>query len=502
VQDAANNTESRALQHTDSTVPAQRQAVSRPVPKAQTEDPRAFQISQIQRRFKPEVTERDDVTLFTFGMQPSDPDFPYEIEKLQCILTVPKMYPTSGKPTLQVTNKDIPRGFQINIERGFDLILSSAPESSLLGAMNRLDRQLDGILAGRMADTVKLVPNKGPSPVPAKEVTEQPKPPPQPPVASVSPPITHNLQQKDDAKTRRQAHTRQLEARFGRLQSFSKSADGTSYTMPLDSPKKPTWPISLQALRSFRLGVPELYPLQPASVHLATDSLEARSVEQAFSALPAKLQASTLTQLVNHLVQHLADMASTPAVESQETASLVETPTQAAPGAPADIDIPTNAEVNIDRPHVHIIPRPPEWDQQKAAEHESDDDSDSYESESEDDTNEEGTDDDKPNAEPSTARPAERGVLLSFPHLELYGIELLELVSLGVTIKCERCKDTMDIQRLLSYSGEASSMRNEACKKCANGLAVGFRADLIHMNSVRGGYLDLDGCTVVDMLPR
>lgn len=26
--------------------------------------------------------------------------------------------------------------------------------------------------------------------------------------------------------------------------------------------------------------------------------------------------------------------------------------------------------------------------------------------------------------------------------------------------------------------------------------------DLIHANSTRAGYLDLDGCTVVDMLPR
>lgn len=26
--------------------------------------------------------------------------------------------------------------------------------------------------------------------------------------------------------------------------------------------------------------------------------------------------------------------------------------------------------------------------------------------------------------------------------------------------------------------------------------------DLMHVNSVRAGYLDLDGCTVVDLLPR
>lgn len=26
--------------------------------------------------------------------------------------------------------------------------------------------------------------------------------------------------------------------------------------------------------------------------------------------------------------------------------------------------------------------------------------------------------------------------------------------------------------------------------------------DLMHANSVRAGYLDLDGCTIVDLLPR
>ena len=30
----------------------------------------------------------------------------------------------------------------------------------------------------------------------------------------------------------------------------------------------------------------------------------------------------------------------------------------------------------------------------------------------------------------------------------------------------------------------------------------GYRKELMHANSVRAGHLDLDGCTVVDMLPR
>ena len=99
--------------------------------------------------------------------------------------------------------------------------------------------------------------------------------------------------------------------------------------------------------------------------------------------------------------------------------------------------------------------------------------------------------------------PAERGILLSFPQLELHGIELMEVTTLSLTIKCERCKDTMDVDRLRNNTtSDASGMRDLSCKKCANALAVGFRADLIHASSVRAGYLDLDGCTVIDMLPR
>ena len=30
----------------------------------------------------------------------------------------------------------------------------------------------------------------------------------------------------------------------------------------------------------------------------------------------------------------------------------------------------------------------------------------------------------------------------------------------------------------------------------------GYRKALMHAHSARAGYLDLDGCTVVDMLPR
>jgi hypothetical protein len=119
-------------------------AVARPTPRAQAEDPRTFQIAQVERRFKPESsTSSNGKTSLTFGLQPSDPDFPYEIESLQCVLHVPRTYPNGELPTIEVTNNDIPRGFQINIEHGFDAIAAGSPTSTLLALLSTChDRSL------------------------------------------------------------------------------------------------------------------------------------------------------------------------------------------------------------------------------------------------------------------------------------------------------------------------------------------------------------------------
>lgn len=94
-----------------------------------------------------------------------------------------------------------------------------------------------------------------------------------------------------------------------------------------------------------------------------------------------------------------------------------------------------------------------------------------------------------------------RGTLVSFPHMELYGIELFQLVSLSITVKCDHCKDTIDVSNIKDTGKrDGTGTRSEICKKCANSLRISFRTDLIHSNSIRAGYLDLDGCTVVDLL--
>lgn len=481
------------------------QVVQRPTPQAQVDDPRAFQINQVKRRFRPKESNGDEAAVLTFAMTPSDPDFPYDIESLECVLTVPKSYPNTGKPSLLVKNKDIPRGFQLSIERGFDSITANYPQMTLLGLMNHLDKQLEVILAGKKTETVTIVANRG------KVEGSRPQPEPKtiPPPANQSNTLsqiaaTPTSQQRADASKKRQADTRQLEARFGRVAGFSKSADGMMYSVPTDSPRRAAWPATLQTLKLATLVVPYSYPLEPATLRLGVDSPEARAVEAAFQQRCAELPAATLTQQINYLSQNLQTMAATEPVPQQQPQDQ-GMPSNAlkqeiSPAPVAGLSKPVASD-NEDRAHVRHIPRPPEWDQ--AAD--SDDSSDEEESESDGDlglSGDEATDEDAPvrDGANTTIAPAERGILLSFPHLGLHGIELLELTSLHITVKCERCKTIMDIERLRN-SSEQSKLREESCKKCASGLSIRFRADMIHANSVRGGYLDMDGCTVVDMLP-
>jgi len=155
-----------------------------------------------------------------------------------------------------------------------------------------------------------------------------------------------------------------------------------------------------------------------------------------------------------------------------------------------------------DRSHIQVIPRPPEWAYARKEDEQEDWSSDdSYSYDSGDETEDEEDETSAPSNAPTTG-PAERGILLSFPALELYSIELLELSLLSITVKCSRCKESQDIERLKNnVQGDHTGMKEVVCKKCAHSIAAGFRQDLIHANSSRAGYIDLDGCTPVDMLP-
>ena len=484
-----------------------KQTVQRPVPQMQVENPREFQVGQIRRRFKPSEQVDEDTLILTFQMTPSDPDFPFDITALECKLSVPPTYPHGGVPRLRVLNNEMGRGYQINVEKGFEDLFWSNRNATLLGLMNRLDQHLERLLSMEKADTVKLVPNSRPAASNTDDLRQgnpQLSTLPAPTPDSISREPEYSAEQKQQAQAKREVDFRQLEARLGRLPLFAKHPDGISFTIPIEPRKPSDLPVPLQAIKQVNLIVPVLYNLHPCRIELKGVSKEAAvNVEKAFQRKAKENREMTILSLINNLSQNMHLMATiTPEDTSTDGADITQLNLGQEQPQPSDTltPAPKAYEVDDDRSHIKIIPRPPEW---TITGEDSDNSYSSYTSDSdyESDAEERESGEERPRPEAPTI--IERGIMVSFPFLELHGIELLELVSLSLTVKCERCKDVKDINNLKNNTnGDASGMRSDSCKKCASPFEVGYRMDLMHANSVRAGYLDLEGCTVVDLLPR
>ncbi|RWA11281.1 hypothetical protein EKO27_g3826 [Xylaria grammica] len=480
--------------------------VEKPIPASQHRDPRRYQLNQIIRRFAPTLgTLQNGTTTVRFQLKPSDPDFPFELERLDCEVQVPLSYPEQS-PTLLVRNKDIPRGFCVNIERGWDKLVSEKHGATLLALVTALDKHLEAFLSEQKVETVTLMSFKDTRHL-EKSTTSLGEPsastpqvaytkPSAPTREAYVPEESFTEEQITNARARRAQEIRQLESRMSRLSLYQKSADGVVYTLPLEPKRRAGLPQGLQSINSIQLIIPLLYPLQPLRVLLNdVESEDAEPLEEAFAARATQQSQMTLMNQLNYLSQNMHTMA------KQARATKLEQLTQASSNKTEE-QVPKASETEgapaIDREdgkgHVHIIPRPPEW----SYAHESDgsnSDSDSWDS---------GVDSDEGGAEieshpPRTsgvAQQVERGTAVLFPTIELYGIELLQVSILNISTKCQRCKTLNDITGLKPETEKAIS-----CKKCGSPSSATFRQEMVHQNSTRAGFIDVNGCTVADMLP-
>lgn len=461
----------------------------RPVSKIEQNDPREFQINQLRRRYRPEEKSDDKGSTLTFGLTPSDPDFPFELDSLQCVLYVPNSFPGTGRPTLAITNPEMESAYQQNISRGFDdavdFTLRTNGRGTLLNWLNTLDRQLERLLTtlergpkltfvaniGSSSGSREPIPSEKVAPAPGKlPETRAPVQAPKPKPVAVQPKYT--AEQRASAEKRRSMDTKQLEARLGRLPLFQKRSDN-SFIIPIQPNKPDRLPRSLQSVKTVRLLIPHLYPLEHSSIEIqGVDSPEARSVETGFAQWFEKNFQMNLVSQINYLGSNMHNFAKTPLPEvaeqmqhehiqedEEETSHQVENEISAEPVG------------DRDRPHLHVIPRPPEWSVQEPHSGSDMTDESSYDEDDEDDEEGEETDGGAP--VPVALDTPGRGVALSFPFLELYGIELLELIHLTVTIKCERCKDSMDIKNVPYLKDAKDTPKVESCKKCSNSMSIG-----------------------------
>jgi hypothetical protein len=461
--------------------PKKEKRVSKPVSKFQKVDPRQFELNQLRRRFSPGEREESGATALMFKLVPTDPDFPFEMTELQCTLRVPDSYPTSGHPSLRVTNPEMERGYQINVERGFESLVTTMPQSTLLGLINELDKRLEAFLMSEKAPTVKLVTNTGKkTSAMALRWTATPAIPVAASTTLISPPLLllqqqQSLQQVAEARGKRESDIRQLEARMGRQPFFSKSPDNLSFQVPLQIPQSSKLPFPLQSITSVQLYVPLSYNLEPCSVSfMDVSSHEADTIRTAFKRHAKDHPELSLMAHINHLAQNIHIMAKEVSASAPKPSSLPPSPTLKDQWQMSKEDVA--APGPADKPHVHIIPRPPEWDISRKTNSHSDsstdglgDESSEYETDEED-----GGATIPPEAHTTTDVGPDLGILLSFPSLELYGTELLQLHSISLTVKCDRCKEMKDVKSIRTHGpGDLSLIKHESCNKCASALSIG-----------------------------
>lgn len=161
-------------------------------------------MNHVLRLIKRDATQ----PLYLSFMIPPVEDFPFELETLKFNLTVPPNYPrdTRELPSIIVLNSDIPRGFSINIERGFREIATVArlkkkiesditlvDGKGLLSQVQTLIKHLEDFLKQEKRQTMKFVsfkPNEvvssGQASRETTPVVVPPTPPPEPPAPHIS----------------------------------------------------------------------------------------------------------------------------------------------------------------------------------------------------------------------------------------------------------------------------------------------------------------------------
>ena len=132
-------------------------------------------LSYLQKYLLEFVKHQPDASIYlSLVIKPSDPEFPYALDKLKINLTIPAKFPEekSQRPRIVVLNDEIPRGFAVNIEIGFARIVDIAQgiikddEIELVDGIGlasmvlTLDKYLELFLKQEKKDTIKFIKSK------------------------------------------------------------------------------------------------------------------------------------------------------------------------------------------------------------------------------------------------------------------------------------------------------------------------------------------------------
>ncbi|KAK9356958.1 hypothetical protein V1523DRAFT_430041 [Lipomyces doorenjongii] len=496
--------------------------------------PRETEIQGLVRKYTNAEIEDD---LIRISLQPSDPDFPFDLEYLHFTLLVPTDYPSTA-PKLTVINTDIPRGYALNVEHGFaDNINKPALGSMTLTQMiDSLDERLEEYLKAEKRETIKLVNvgrrNGNSESSQTSTVGQQSE------IqgsyadwgfnqnvianlqisnsASARDPVsefaaTYTEPELQAASTRREREIRQLHARLPGTKLFSADdvTGDASFTVPFHPANRDAVPVSLRNIATVRLIVPKLYSLVPVGIDVSSiDTPEARAVEANFGVHAHHHREFSLFAHMNFLVQNVVVLAAQPpspphvdgSVES-ESAGGLETLDENYRKPPEwdMLDDDEESDDDYEDPTWYVSE-----DEERGRYHGNGHDEEHYSESSDEDSSDMDTE--VVNPEDDSARNSHsdylppRGTSINLPGLRLNDIGVVECTLLSIVVKCLRCKTEAEIRDI--KPGLPSGPKGTVCTKCSTELNVAyFRTEFMHENAVRLGYIDAIGCTPTDILP-
>ncbi|KAF7729141.1 hypothetical protein EC973_004909 [Apophysomyces ossiformis] len=543
-----------------------RPPVARPTPniKANTgenKDTREIELTQLERRFRSSfrlVANNEHASLARFSIKPSDPDFPYELESLQVQLEIPRSYPKESC-SVTVMNTNIPKGFAINLEKGFKAYVNQLPDSrrtTLVKQMDWLDRNMETLLQQPPAETVRFIKNAAPvkddsiaPPLPKHVVTEiQGSGSAQHSVSlasdnqSTSKP-SYTPDQLQEGSKRQQRELKQLETRFpDSYQIIRSTTDETviSLTVTFNDPDLAFNP-QLKTSTRLKYHVPKLYPFLPCTIEFDNKTMEssiARTLETAFLT-HVKASDNTLFQNLNWLNRHAEAIIETPLsfsepdvkasidrttkTEDKLVSSSYQNDAKTNSNRPffvSDTKLPSNNAPKTEKKLVSIFDE--EDKKKKKVIRVSDPFFQSVLPKAKEETSvpavsETATASTSAVEEKETVAAAsricveppksklEQGTEIRFSEIRLDKVALFRCKSLHLVVKCARCKDTVDVENVLpeETTGSKSPKRERwlTCPKCSAIMGIKFLGELVHENASAMGVLQCAGCSPFDILP-
>ena len=241
--------------------------------------------------------------------------------------------------------------------------------------MDALDKQLEALLMAQKAVTTKIVSNlrKPEKPwsgiLPKYELPHLSATVAELQPSSPNQPVTYSAEQKAQAQPRREAETRQLQSRLGRLSKFAKSLIGLEYTVPIEPRNASELPGDFKAINTISLIVSTLYNLETCGIELRGVDGEAKTNVESFSrkslALPSMTHEPRQLPFTEHTYYGYSEADHKARNPSQCTAALFATNdssnSQGLPNPSSSDDNSTLPPHEVpDRAHIITIPTPPE----------------------------------------------------------------------------------------------------------------------------------------------